>query len=139
MNDNEFLRQQQAAVERMREMNSRAMGQPNSYHKMPPVPSFVQVPENSNRRNVAQQNKNSAYKQTSPKPSPPVITETDNKIKKQKATQNNSNFLSQGLNLPFLDMLGTDKDAALIIGLLLILMSEKSDKILLFALVYILL
>ena len=44
-----------------------------------------------------------------------------------------------GANIPFLDFLSTDKDAALIIGLLLILMSERSDKTLLFALVYILL
>jgi len=47
--------------------------------------------------------------------------------------------LLKGLNLPFLDNLMKDGDTALILGLLLILMSEKSDKILLFALVYILL
>lgn len=46
---------------------------------------------------------------------------------------------SSGLDIPFLNFLSSDKDAALIIGLLLILMSEKSDKTLLFALVYILL
>ena len=55
--------------------------------------------------------------------------------KKHKATNNNQS----GLNIPVLDFLAKDKDAALIIGLLLILMSEKSDKMLLFALVYILL
>lgn len=46
-------------------------------------------------------------------------------------------FLS-GLDLPFLDIFSKDTDVALIIGLLLILMSEKADKKLLFALVYIL-
>lgn len=46
---------------------------------------------------------------------------------------------NSGPDIPFLSFLSSDKDAALIIGLLLILMSEKSDKTLLFALVYILL
>ena len=62
----------------------------------------------------------------------PQIKEEHKKTK----TINNSPL---GLNIPVLDFLSTDKDAALIIGLLLILMSEKSDKMLLFALVYILL
>ena len=42
-------------------------------------------------------------------------------------------------SLPFLDMLNIDGDLPLIIGLLLILFSEKADKKLLFALIYILL
>ena len=46
MNDNEFMRQQQAAVERMREMSSRA-APVNTGQRMPPVPSFVKVPQNS--------------------------------------------------------------------------------------------
>ena len=62
---------------------------------------------------------------------------------KEQQTQNkNSLPLNKpplGMNIPVLNFLSTDKDAALIIGLLLILMSEKSDKMLLFALVYILL
>ena len=41
-------------------------------------------------------------------------------------------------HLEFVDMLLKEKDTALIIGLLLILMSENTDKILLFALIYIL-
>ena len=49
---------------------------------------------------------------------------------------NNTSF---NFNIPGLDFLSRDKDATLIIGILLILMSEKSDKMLLFALVYILL
>ncbi len=48
------------------------------------------------------------------------------------------NSLFGGLNIPFLDSLQTDGDMALILGLLLILLSEKSDKTLLFALIYIL-
>lgn len=49
-----------------------------------------------------------------------------------------NNRLLGGLDLPFLDMLTKESDISLIIGLLLILMSEKADKKLLFALVYIL-
>ena len=48
MNQNEFMREQQAAVERMREMNSRAQINHNTSHKMPPVPSFVRLNENTN-------------------------------------------------------------------------------------------
>lgn len=40
--------------------------------------------------------------------------------------------------IPFLNSLLNDGDSSLIIGLLLILMSEKADKLLLFALIYIL-
>ncbi len=52
-----------------------------------------------------------------------------------KPPQNDS---MQGLGLPFGELL-KDKDTALILGLLLILLSENADKRLLFALVYILL
>ena len=91
--ENDFIKQQQSAVERMREMNSRS--------------AFA------NTQNTAP-----------PKKKPPP---------KQK-----ENSLFGGLNIPFLDSLSTDGDMALILGLLLILMSEKTDKTLLFALIYIL-
>ncbi len=55
-----------------------------------------------------------------------------------KAVPKNQSFLSS-LNIPFLDDLAKDGDSALILGLLLILISEQSDKMLLFALIYILL
>ncbi|MCQ2454615.1 MAG: hypothetical protein MJ090_00490 [Clostridia bacterium] len=45
----------------------------------------------------------------------------------------------EGLNIPFLEKLKSDKDTALILGLVLILFCEKSDKLLLIALLYILL
>lgn len=63
-------------------------------------------------------------------------------------TQKSNNFAKQNkeydaaqnlLNIPFLNNLFKDGDSTIIIGLLLILMSEKSDKMLLFALIYILL
>ena len=44
-----------------------------------------------------------------------------------------------GLDIPLLSRLKTDSDLTLILGLLLILLNEKADKRLLFALIYILL
>ena len=49
MTENDFMRQQQAAVERMREMNARAAKAPGG-DKMPPVPSFVRVPPQRNTK-----------------------------------------------------------------------------------------
>lgn len=46
---------------------------------------------------------------------------------------------SNGNSIPFLDSIFENGDMTIIIGLLLLLMSEKADKKLLFALVYILL
>ncbi len=50
-----------------------------------------------------------------------------------------SNSILGGINLPFLENLKTDGDLTLILGILLLLLSEKADKRLLFALIYILL
>ncbi|MBR6533594.1 MAG: hypothetical protein IKT44_04130 [Clostridia bacterium] len=55
-----------------------------------------------------------------------------------KKTENN-NSLFGGLSIPFLDNLQKDGDMTLILGILLLLLSEKADKRLLFALIYILL
>ncbi len=59
---------------------------------------------------------------------------------KTKAINQNSqtDFLSS-LNIPLLSQLKTDGDLTLILGLLLLLLNEKADKRLLFALLYILL
>ena len=46
--------------------------------------------------------------------------------------------LFSGFNLPFLGNLAEDNDMALILGIVLILTAEKSDKLLLLALLYIL-
>ncbi len=48
-------------------------------------------------------------------------------------------FDLSSLNIPFLDKLKNDKDIGLILGLILILVCENSDKLLLLALAYILL
>ena len=62
-----------------------------------------------------------------------------NKPPPTKPLTNNDNSLLSGLKLPFLENFKTDGDLTLIIGLLLLLLSEKADKRLLFALIYILL
>ncbi len=54
----------------------------------------------------------------------------------QKSPQNN--FLGS-LDIPILNRIKADGDLTLILGLLLLLMNEKADKRLLFALLYILL
>ena len=127
MNENEFMRQQQDAVERMREMSSRA-APIGTNQPMPPVPPFVRVQQNRGGGRTQQSYQHNA------EPQP------DRRRGAQKAVQNSgqSGGLFGGLNLPFLDMLSNEGDISLIIGLLLILMSEKADKKLLFALIYIL-
>lgn len=59
--------------------------------------------------------------------------------KPQKPPEQPLNSLLPGLNLPFLENFKNDSDLTLILGILLLLLSEKADKRLLFALIYILL
>lgn len=144
MNENEFMRQQRAAVERMREMNQRAVPG-NTNQPMPPVPPFVRVQnsglgrgnyQNSNNSKERQSGANQPQKYGNEHISTPA--QRDNANLNPPPNERNGGSLFSGLNLPFLDMFSKDGDASLIIGLLLILMSEKADKKLLFALIYIL-
>ena len=139
MENNEFIRQSKEAVEKMREMNSRAVGNSRGQN-MPPVPPFVRLQSNSQggaAGNPQRQRQNTAARQQPCRPpqEPAVTAEKKPEIKKDS---NQSSGILSGLNIPFLDMLAGDADVSLIIGLLLILMSEKADKKLLFALIYIL-
>lgn len=136
MEDNEFARQSREAVEKMREMNSRAVRN-NTGQNMPPAPSFVRLQGNRQNTSPQRQRQSTAAHRT---PAPPKETAAPKNSEPAAAKKDNSDlgFLS-GLNIPFLDMLSRDADVSLIIGLLLILMSEKADKKLLFALIYILL
>lgn len=129
MNENEFIKQQHAAVERMREMNNRSRYGGNNNIKPPDNANKSKENNYNNRNNM--QNKNSANSAKN------VAEPSMNNTKSQK---NNSSFpyFSGSNPLSFLDKLTKDGDTALIIGLLLILMSEKSDKMLIFALIYIL-
>ncbi len=102
---------QQEAVKRMKETAKRAN---NSFGNMPPTPSFVTVQGEQNSENT--ENKDT-YK-----------------------GKNNEYFPNFDFSaIPFLTSLKEDKDFSLILGLLLVLLSEKSDKLLLVALLYILL
>lgn len=125
MNQDEFIRQQNAAVERMKEMNRRSVPGSSS-QPMPPVPPFVRLQGSDlgNSENFSEKGFESPSKKNQP----------------QKNTLNHkkgNSFLGE-LNLPFADIFSKESDISLIIGLLLILMSENSDKKLLFALIYIL-
>ena len=112
-----FIMEQQKAVQRMMEMNRRSQRK-DGQHNMPPAPSFVKLPEN-----------NFSFKEQTP------LSEESKRDIPRSAPETPKN----GLSLPFLDGFKIDRDTTLILGLLLILWSEKSDRYLLFALLYILL
>lgn len=82
-----------------------------------------------NRRKEAIEKMKQMNSQSTPKEPKPI----------KKPPPPNPPSLFSGLGLPFLDNLKSDGDMTLILGLLLLLLSEKADKRLLFALVYILL
>ena len=135
--DNDFLLEQEQALERMREMSARAT---KSVEGMPPVPPFVRVPGEGNR--TRQQNgqphmpgpSSSSHRQN------PRHAAAERAEKRPPAQQNHNNMggMPGGLNLPFLDAFKTEPDLSLIVGLMLLLLSENADKKLLLALVYIL-
>ena len=100
MTEQEFIIEQQKAIERMKKLAQNSSNSKN----IPPVPHFVKT------ESKEIPNENSAFP-----------------------------FDLSSLNIPFLDKLKTDKDMGLILGLMLILLCENSDKLLLLALAYILL
>ncbi len=109
MNEQDFIIERQKAVERMKKMSEHSATPKNG---MPNVPHFVKV-------------------------------ESPKEKNEEKNSENNNGFLPtldlKDFNLPFLKNLKSDKDASLILGLILLLFCESDDKILLAALVYILL
>ena len=84
---------------------------------MPPAPSFVKLPQRNDKTSGG-----------SPMPQEHTTPEP-----KKFTTQ------TEGISLPFLSDLNLNRDTTLILGLLLILYSEKADRLLLMALLYILL
>lgn len=126
MSDNDFMRRRQDAVERMREMSRKAAE--SSAQPMPPMPPFVRL---QNRENQPQSQGSAASQQS---------VQTDPQASPASNEDSLPHTRKGGLSsLTFLDLLNIDGDLPLIIGLLLILFSEKADKKLLFALIYILL
>ena len=116
-----FMFEQQRAVERMMEMNRRSkenQGAQAPTHNMPPAPAFVRLNDNPKYQDDG----------VTPREAPQsFLTATKKEPSKS------------GFSLPILDTLKIDRDTTLILGLLLILWSEKSDRYLLLALLYILL
>lgn len=131
----------------MREMSRRAIdSQP---HTMPPAPSFIKVNskqgeaaneperalhENANYANYAN---NAGYAQ-------PVERGAENRHEAsvqggqkggKTSAQSGSLF---GFDLPILDRIKNEPDMTLVLGILLLLWSEKADKKLLLALLYVL-
>ena len=121
--DDEFIRQQQAAIERMNEMQRRS-GLYNGRHSMPPTPDFIKLQRDMRQKEEASERPES-LKET--------LEKNIEKIKPNTKRSSNQNTL----NLPF-NFLKTDKDITLILGLLLLLFNEKADRKLLLALLYIL-
>ncbi len=109
LTQSEFLREQQKALERMKEMQKRSQLKDIPFD-MPPAPSFVKLQNESRRKTAEPQTDN-------------IKTDTKNSV----------------LDLPVIDKYLKDPDSLIILALILILYSEKSDKYLLFSLMYILL
>ena len=118
MNQQNFNQNKRDAIKRMQEMQAK------SIYKQPEKPKSKEQPP-SKLEPQQQQSHQSAFRE-----------HTHSQIQPQQQPQSN---LLGGLNLPFLENLKTDGDLTLILGILLLLLSEKADKRLLFALIYILL
>lgn len=108
----------------MREMSQRAQ---NNNYDMPPSPIVKKVGEAAN---------------TNDTPKEREIKEGNSKKEEPKGIKGFIDNLLSGsgedIGKPIFDKLGADPDMLLILGLLLILHSEKSDRMLLLALLYIL-
>lgn len=127
--DDEFLRQRQAAIERMNEMSALSK-MPESTHIMPPTPSFVRLQNKQSEKHPLPEGEENQKESIPLKPQKTREQKKGNK-------QNNNNGILGTLGLPF-NLLKSDKDVTLILGLLLLLINEKADKKLLLALLYIL-
>jgi hypothetical protein len=123
VNNSEFYLKQQAAVQRMREMSSQAKIKNDAVQK-----KSAQTPQVNN----------SSFSSEFTIKSQSHIPESSSSGGTARSSSETTKSYQNKLNIPFLDSLFRDGDSTIIIGLLLILMSEKSDKLLLFALIYIL-
>lgn len=118
--NNDFIKQQQRAVERMREMSAHAVPPINSTHSMPPAPPFVRMPNSS------------------PAGARTEHSHTDSGAE-FKTAGNKEQGTPKSADFAILERLRTEPDLPLILGLLLLLWNEKADKRLMLALAYIML
>ena len=70
---------------------------------------------------------------------PPPATQKPQRESPPQDKRDSLDNIITGLDIPFLNRIKTDSDTALILGLVLLLTSEKADRLLLLALIYILL
>lgn len=112
----EFEKLKNAAAEKMREMGNRQQARP-------PFPDFVRVPQRMKEETEAPpQNENREQREK-------------RQLNSQKLQSRADNFLRY-MNIP---ELLKDKDALLILGLILLLLGEDADETLVMALAYIVL
>jgi hypothetical protein len=141
MNQQIFNQNKRDAIKRMQEMQAKSIynkaekpkskEQPQSKAQSPKQssqPSQQQSQRPTSKTQQQQSNQSAFWENAHSQPQP----------QQQQQSKQQSNLLG-GLNLPFLENLKTDGDLTLILGILLLLLSEKADKRLLFALIYILL
>lgn len=134
----DFMLKQQQAIERMREMSKTVRN--DNPHIMPPAPAFVSLNGNSGKNHVhknAQYAENAGYAHNNAE-AQHKEKNSDFSDKNSKVCGNNEPTSFLGIDLPILDRIKSEPDMTLVLGILLILWSEKADKKLLLALLYIL-
>lgn len=135
---NDFMLKQQQAIERMREMSKTV--KKDVPHTMPPAPAFVSLNGNGEKNSV---HKNAEYAENAGYAHNHAETQSKDKKsdfydKNTDIRENNGTTSFLGIDLPILDRIKSEPDMTLVLGILLILWSEKADKKLLLALLYIL-
>ena len=141
MNQQIFNQNKRDAIKRMQEMQAKSIYNKAEKPKSKEQPqSTIQSPKQSSQPSQQQSQRPTSKTQQQQSNQSAFWENAHSQIQPQPQpqTKQQSNLLG-GLNLPFLENLKTDGDLTLILGILLLLLSEKADKRLLFALIYILL
>lgn len=128
----DFISEREKAVERMREMSRRSQisSQP---HKMPPTPPFVKLTDSRGNDNYEGVKNNSDSLNSFPKEPP-----SGGKPSGFGNLNGGIASILGKIGVPVSGGWNGDSDMTLILGILLILSSEKADRFLLLALLYIL-
>jgi hypothetical protein len=139
MNQQIFNQNKRDAIKRMQEMQAKSIYNKAEKPKSKEQPqSKAQSPKQSSQPSQQQSQRPTSKTQQQQSNQSAFEGLAHSQTQPQPQTKQQSNLLG-GLNLPFLENLKTDGDLTLILGILLLLLSEKADKRLLFALIYILL
>jgi hypothetical protein len=139
MNQQIFNQNKRDAIKRMQEMQAKSIYNKAEKPKSKEQPqSKAQSPKQSSQPSQQQSQRPTSKTQQQQSNQSAFEDLAHSQPQTQPQSKQQSNLLG-GLNLPFLENLKTDGDLTLILGILLLLLSEKADKRLLFALIYILL